>query len=199
MRLNLGDEYIDKVFKQFPKVKDVDFCSYWFRLAHDNVKENGRVGLVGTNSISQGKSRKATLDYVTDKGGHIHDAIPTQVWSGEANVHVSIVNWKYEQPEKYFLDNKQVSFINSSLQPHIDVSGAKILQANCNKCFQGVIPVGKNFIVTEEQVKEWIAQDSKNERVLKLFSKGKTRRKSYWCGISFYQLRLKIRPLIYNL
>jgi type II restriction/modification system DNA methylase subunit YeeA len=37
MRLNLGDEYVDKIFAKFPDVKDVDFCSYWFRLAHDNI------------------------------------------------------------------------------------------------------------------------------------------------------------------
>ncbi|GAB4525300.1 MAG: class I SAM-dependent DNA methyltransferase [Pleurocapsa sp.] len=173
MRLNLGDKYIDKVFEQFPDVKDsVDFCSYWFRLAHDNINETGRVGLVGTNSISQGKSRKATLDYVTNKNGHIHEAISTQPWSGEAKVHVSIVNWSKEKPDKYFLDDKQVSWINSSLQPHTDVSSAKTLQANLNICFQGVIPVGKNFIVTEQQVKEWIAKDSKNQEVLKLFSMG---------------------------
>ena len=132
----------------------------------------GRVGLVATNSISQGKSRKATLDYVTDNNGHIHEAISTQPWSGEAKVHVSIVNWSYEQPQQYFLDDKEVSLINSSLQPHLDVSGAKTLQANKNKCFQGVIPVGKDFIITEKEVKEWIAKDSKNEQVLKLFSMG---------------------------
>ena len=109
---------------------------------------------------------------MTDKGGHIYDAISTQAWSGEANVHVSIVNWKYEQPDKYFLDDKQVSFINSSLQPHIDVSEAKTIQANKNKCFQGISPVGKDFIVVEQQVEEWIAKDSKNKKVLKLYSMG---------------------------
>ncbi|WP_019507403.1 DNA methyltransferase [Pleurocapsa sp. PCC 7319] len=173
MRLNLGDEYVEKVFKHFPDVKDsVDFCSYWFRLAQDNIREIGRVGLVGTNSISQGKSRKATLDYVTDNGGHIHEAISTQPWSGEAKVHVSIVNWSLEKPQQYFLDDKPVSLINSSLQPHIDVSGAKTLRANYNKCFQGVSPVGKDFIISKKQVEEWIAEDSKNEQVLKLFSMG---------------------------
>jgi type II restriction/modification system DNA methylase subunit YeeA len=186
MRLNLGDEYIERVFKQFPNVKDVDFCSYWFRLAHDNIRRGeckgerpfastagtGRIGLVATNSISQGKSRKATLDYITNEGGYIHEAISTQPWSGEAKVHVSIVNWSYEQPNQYFLDDQEVSFINSSLQLNVDVSGAKTLQANLNKCFQGVIPVGKNFIVTEKQVKEWINKDSKNQEVLKLFSMG---------------------------
>lgn len=106
MRLNLGDEYIDKVFKRFPDVKDsVDFCAYWFRLAHDNIDEKGRVGLVATNSISQGKSRVAALDYVTQNGGYIHEAISTQVWSGEAKVHVSLVNWCKEKPQKYYLDN----------------------------------------------------------------------------------------------
>ena len=174
MRLNLGDDYVEKVFQRFPSVKDVDFCSYWFRLAHDNTLQNNvtRIGLVGTNSISQGKTRKATLDYVTQNQGHIHNAISTQPWSGEANVHVSIVNWNYQQPKQYVLDDKPVSFINSSLQPHIDVSKAKTLQANKNKCFQGVSPVGKYFIVTEVQVKEWIAKDSKNQEVLKLFSMG---------------------------
>ncbi|NJL52628.1 MAG: class I SAM-dependent DNA methyltransferase [Hydrococcus sp. SU_1_0] len=184
MRLNLGDEYIERVFKQFPDIKDVDFCSYWFRLAHNNIcrgecrggsrtaPTTGRVGLVATNSISQGKSRKATLDYITNNGGYIHEAISTQPWSGEAKVHVSIVNWSYEQPKQYFLDDQEVSFINSSLQANVDVSNAKTLKANLNQCFQGVIPVGKDFIVTEEQVQKWIAKDSKNQEVLKLFSMG---------------------------
>jgi type II restriction/modification system DNA methylase subunit YeeA len=174
LRLNLGDDYVEKVFQQFPNLKDVDLCSYWFRKASDNVDDNNkiRIGLVGTNSISQGKTRKATLDYITQNKGHIHNAISTQPWSGEAKVHVSIVNWCYQQPTQYLLDDRPVSFINSSLQANVDVSGAKALLANKNKCFQGVSPVGKDFIVTEAQVKEWIAQDSKNQEVLKLFSMG---------------------------
>ncbi|MCZ8037412.1 MAG: class I SAM-dependent DNA methyltransferase, partial [Microcystis sp. LE17-20A] len=46
------------------------------------------------------------------------------------------------------------------------------LKANLNQCFQGVIPVGKGFLVSEKQVDEWIKQDSKNRNVLKLFSMG---------------------------
>jgi SAM-dependent methyltransferase len=173
MRLNLGDGYIDKVFKRFPKVKDsVDFCAYWFRLAHDNIDEKGRVGLVATNSISQGKSRVAALDYVVQNGGYIHEAISTQVWSGEAKVHVSLVNWCKENPDKYYLDHNPVSIINSSLQASIDVSQAFRLKANLNKCFQGVIPVGEGFIVTLEQVKSWVKADIRNQEVLKLFSMG---------------------------
>ncbi len=173
MRMNLGDGYIDRVFKHFPDVNDsVDFCSYWFRLAQDNLGEAGRAGLVATNSISQGKSRKAALDYVTANGGIIHDAVSTQVWSGEAKVHVSITNWSKQTPLIFYLDNKEVSKINSSLQGETDVSQADRLKANLNYCFQGVIPVGKGFIITEAQVNDWIKADRKNQEVLKLFSMG---------------------------
>jgi type II restriction/modification system DNA methylase subunit YeeA len=173
IRISLNDEYVDRIFQTFPNVKDsVDFCAYWFRLAHDKINENGRVGLVATNSISQGKSRIAALDYITQNGGYIHEAVSTQPWSGAAKVHVSIVNWCKQQPEKYYLDDQIVSQINSSLKSSIDVSQAVRLQANLNKCFQGVIPVGEGFIVTEQQVQEWIKKDAKNQEVLKLFSMG---------------------------
>lgn len=173
MRIVLSDEYINRVFERFPDVKDsVDFCSYWFRLAHDNIGEKGRAGLVATNSVSQGKSRVAALDYITQNGGYIQEAVSTQIWSGEAKVHVSIVNWSKDKPKIYYLDDRVVSKINSSLTAEVDVSKAARLSANLNKCFQGVIPVGTGFIVTEQQVKDWIKADSKNQEVLKLFSMG---------------------------
>ena len=173
MRIALGDEYIDRVFTRFPDVKDsVDFCAYWFRIANNNLELNGRAGLVATNSISQGKSRAAALDYVAQNGGHIYAAVSTQPWSGEAKVHVSLINWSKEKPKLYYLDNLAVSSINSSLQATIDVSQAARLSANSNKCFQGIIPVGMGFIVTQQQVNDWIKADAKNQEVLKLFSMG---------------------------
>lgn len=170
MRTALGDEYIDKVFKRFPDVKDVDFCAYWFRLADNHLGEKGRAGLVGTNSISQGKSRIAALDYITQNNGYIHEAVSTQPWSGVAKVHVSIVNWCKEKPQNYYLDNVIVSQINSSLQATIDVSKAVRLKANLNKCFQGITPVGTGFIITEQQVEDWVEVNSINQEILKLLS-----------------------------
>ena len=133
-------------------VKDsVDLCAYWFRLAHDHIGETGRAGLVGTNSISQGKSRKAALEYITQNGGYIYEAISTQPWSGKAKVHVSLVNWCKQQPQVYHLDNHPVQQINSSLQSVIDVSQAARLKANLNRCFQGVIPVGKGSKINTQE------------------------------------------------
>ncbi len=173
MRLNLGDEYVDRVFERFPEVRDsVDFCTYWFRLAQENLKPDGRAGLVATNSIRHGKSRRASLDYIRDNGGHIHSAISTQPWSGEAKVHVSIVNWSQEIAGGYRLDGLDVPTINTSLRSTVDVSEAMELRVNKGRCFQGVIPLGKGFNVNPATAAEWLAADPRNAEVVKPFSMG---------------------------
>ncbi|MDD1471079.1 N-6 DNA methylase, partial [Dolichospermum sp. ST_sed4] len=170
VRLELGDEYIEKVFNKFPNIKDkVDFCTYWFRLAHENIVQKGRIGLVASNSISQGLARKASLDYITQNNGYIHEAVTTQVWSGEAAVHVSIVNWCYEQPNQYYLNDQLVKQINSSLTTTVDISQTNIIQANSNYAFKGVQPTGKGFLILEEEVNSYIKKNDENKNILKQF------------------------------
>lgn len=169
MRQDLGDEYTEKVFDKFSDAKaQIDFSCYWFRLTHAYIGETGRAGLVATNSISQGKSRSASLDYITYNGGYIHEAISRQTWSGEANVHVSIVNWSKQKPRIYYLDDCEVDKITSSLTSKIDISATVRLTANLNKSFVGVQPNGKGFFVSEQQVNNWIEAEFKNQQVLKL-------------------------------
>ncbi|OYQ67572.1 SAM-dependent methyltransferase [Pseudanabaena sp. SR411] len=169
MRQDLGDAYAEKVFKKFVDVKGkADFCTYWFRLAHDHITKNGYVGLVGTNSISQGVSREASLQYITQNGGYIHDAISTQAWSGEASVHVSIVNWSKQKLKEVKLDHALVSFISSSLKENTDVVNAVKLQSNMNYCFQAIEPSAKGFFISEVEVNLWKKGNPKNENVLKL-------------------------------
>ncbi|MDH6058953.1 N-6 DNA methylase [Chrysosporum bergii ANA360D] len=58
LRIELGDEYTDKIYKIFTDIKgQPDFCVFWFRKSHDHLKKYGRAGLVGTNSISQVSGR----------------------------------------------------------------------------------------------------------------------------------------------
>ncbi|BAU40787.1 class I SAM-dependent DNA methyltransferase [Leptolyngbya sp. O-77] len=168
IRLELGDDYAERVFSRFSNIRaQVDFASYWFRLTHDHLGENGRAGLVATNSISQGKSRSVSLDYITQNGGYIHEAISTQPWSGEAKVHVSLVNWSKKEPHTYRLDQREVSRINSSLKSTTDVVFANRLKANLNMGFVGMQPNGKGFYISESQAKAWISSDPKNQAVLK--------------------------------
>lgn len=169
IRSELGDDYAVRVFERFSDIRaQVDFASYWFRLAHETITETGRAGLVATNSISQGKSRSVSLDYIVQNDGHIHDAVSTQVWSGEAKVHVSLVNWSKQPSKLCYLDNQQVEEINSSLRSTADVSKAAQIRANLNHSFIGCQPNGKGFYITKQQAEAWIKADPKNSNVLKL-------------------------------
>jgi hypothetical protein len=158
-----GYDYARSVHEAFPEVsKMADYCVHWFRLTHDRLPEGGRAGLVGTNTIRQNESREASLDYILNNGGTITEAVATQVWSGDAAVHVSIVNWVKEEqtgPKKLFrqlgddVDSEwavnEVAVINSSLSSTLDVSKAAAIRANESpkRCFQGQNPVNEGFLV----------------------------------------------------
>jgi hypothetical protein len=107
LKPELGAAYVDKVRKAYPEVPGMaDFCVYWIRKAHDLLPPclptdplAGRAGLVGTQNIRSNQSRVGGLDHVVATGT-IVEAVTSQPWSGEANVHVSIVNWmKTQDPE----------------------------------------------------------------------------------------------------
>ena len=140
-----GATYSTKVRKAFPGVPGrADFCVYWFRKAHDHLEPGTRAGLVGTNSIRQNYSREGGLDYIVSHGGIISEAVSTEVWSGDAAVHVSIVNWTKRGvvPAKKKLlfqmgnavdspwQEYQLDQINSALSAVVDVTTAIHIQAN---------------------------------------------------------------------
>jgi hypothetical protein len=167
LRRDYGDEYAEKVYKAFPDVKgQPDFCVHWFRKSQEQPAL--RIGLVATNSISQGVSREASLKYIDANGGIIHDAISTQVWSGQANVHVSIVNWvKDKPPKEKFLDEKPVSIIINSLDTAFDVLEACVLQQNKSLSFESCGLRGKGFIISKDDAQAWIKANPENSKILK--------------------------------
>lgn len=163
MQQEMDKDYIDRVRARYPGVPGrADYCVYWFRRAHDELKPGQRAGLVGTNTIRQNYSREGGLDYITQNGGTITDAVSTQVWSGDAAVHVSIVNWvkgadvgkkrlafqrgdAVDSPFEYH----EVDQINSALSLAVDLTSAKTLKVNVNSqaCFQGQTHGHKGFLI----------------------------------------------------
>jgi SAM-dependent methyltransferase len=177
-----GYDYARKVYAAFPAVpKMADFCVLWFRLAHDRLKPGGRAGLVGTKTIRQNESREASLDYVTANGGTITEAVSHQVWSGEAQVHVSLVNWlKGEQPgtKKLFTqvgDAKdspwqcaELDTIGPTLSVALDVTAARHLRANEEPklVYQGQNPVQRGFFLEPQEALDMLKQDPRLRDVL---------------------------------
>ncbi|MCY7383357.1 MAG: N-6 DNA methylase [Microcoleus sp. CAN_BIN18] len=176
MQQEYGVAYVRRVRAKYPGVPGrADFCVYWFRRAHDELKPNGRAGLVGTNTIRQNYSREGGLDYIVGNGGTITEAVSTQVWSGDAVVHVSIANWiKSDQPGKKKLftqvgDDKnspweiaELDTINSALSPKFDVTQAKKLSINANSeaCYQGQTHGHDGFLLLPNKAKVILADSS---------------------------------------
>ena len=180
MLQELGAVYVDSVRQKFPDVPGrADFCVYWFRKAHDLMKEGQYAGLVGTNTIRQNYSRMGGLDYIVEKGGTILDSVSTEVWSGAANVYVSIATWKKgEEKRKKTLtfqigDNKNSPFedyeldeINSALSLS-DVTKAKKLLCNSQStaCYQGQTHGNQYFLLNQDEAIEYL-KNERNQKVI---------------------------------
>jgi hypothetical protein len=147
---NARVEWLDKTFGCGVQ----DLCVYWFRRAADQMRPGDRAGLVATNSVSQGRARKASLNYVVEHGGVITDAVSRQKWPGEAVVNVSIVNWVQqpaETPARYELDGTEVAGISTRLrESKLAIEEYQPLQPNKGRSFQGPIPAGSFYLEEEE-------------------------------------------------
>lgn len=159
----LDPGHLNAIRNTYPDIPGrADYCVYWFRKAHDHLGDGERAGLVGTNSIRQNYSREGGLDYIVENGGTITDSVSTEVWSGDAAVYVSIVNWiKGDFDGKKTLarqlgDNIESSFeyihperISAALSVDTDVTKAKVLEANRNPkmVFQGQTHGHEGFLL----------------------------------------------------
>jgi len=181
MQQEFGASYVQQIRAKYPEISGrADYCVYWFRKAHDHLPEGGRAGLVGTNTIRQNYSRQSGLEYIVKHGGTITEAVSSQVWSGEAVVHVSIANWvKGEQSGKKKLYRQlgdsidspwqvtELDEINSALSEEIDVSEAVVIQANVKSgaCYQGQTHGHEGFLLTPLEAIAFL-QDSKSKSVI---------------------------------
>ncbi len=180
-----GLAYMSEVRERYSDVPGrADYCVYWFRKTHDNMKDGARAGLVGTNTIRQNYSRIGGLDYILANGGHIYDAVSTMPWSGEAKVHVSIANWCKAKPPfaprlhfytgrneagEYAFRTAEKERINAALSDKTFVSGARKLNVNAKpkRIFQGIDVGNDGFVLDKEHAKKLVEHDSTNWTVVK--------------------------------
>jgi SAM-dependent methyltransferase len=143
IRRELGAEYLRKLQDETGAVGVVDLACYWFRRAHDRLRDGARAGLVGTSGIRVGKAREAALDYIVANGGTITSAVSSRIWPGDSAVNVSMVNWvrgPSEGPYQLIVEDKvfSVDRIATHLQLHADASTARSIAANAGTISEGV-------------------------------------------------------------
>lgn len=156
IRSEIGGNYLEHLMLRYPPGKGrADLCTYFLRQSFDLIPPGGSVGLVTTNTISQGDARSGGLKVVIEAGGMIRYADRYVPWPGDASVEVVMVSiWKPQQKlppfQSAFLDGDQARFISSRLD-NMPEEDAKKLKGNDNKAFNGTYVLGKGFFLSREE------------------------------------------------
>ena len=146
LRRSLGNEYVESLFEAWGS--DVagmaDLCCYWHEMARRHVADGAsrRVGLLATNSIRGGGSRR-TLKRIKESG-EIFMAWSDEPWVVEgAAVRVSIVAQDDGSEDDCKLNGDPVPNVNSDLTTGPDLSQAVRLDTNRGASYVADVKAGK--------------------------------------------------------
>ncbi|WNI16339.1 DNA methyltransferase [Actinacidiphila sp. ITFR-21] len=153
------------------KKGSADLVAYFFLRAHEILTACGDLGLIATNSVAQGFSRKVGLDQMVRSGFTITRAIQSNSWpAASANLEYAAV-WgtRGEVAEESIRtsDGTPVKRISTLLEPagRTDEDPIRLLE-NSKLAFEGCKPYGSGFLLTAEEAAEWIERDEANEDVV---------------------------------
>ncbi len=164
-----GALYGDYLAVRFGGNNKVDLCAFFFKRSFDLLNAGGTMGLIATNTISQGVTRKHGLTDLLESNATIFRAVPNFSWPGSASVYATVVHIrKGDWRSARVLCGKSVDFINDFLMSGAasDVNPNR-LASNKNICFQGSNPLGEGFFITPETAEFFINADHRNQEVVK--------------------------------
>jgi hypothetical protein len=150
---NYGDYYYKYVRRKFTSFGGrADFCVLFFLQAYDKAKHSGSLGLVATNSISDGDSKVSGFKQIIGKGGHIYRSKTSFSWPGTASVVVSVIHiYKGDYSGRIILNEKQVNFIGINLDDIIYDSSPFQLSNKKELYSTGSKLDGTGFILSENE------------------------------------------------
>ncbi|MFH2122755.1 MAG: N-6 DNA methylase [Pseudomonadota bacterium] len=177
IRSILGEHYLSALISVFfeKSSANADLCAFFIRRTSLLLKKYCSQGFIATSSLSEGDTRETGLEYLLNIGFSIYKALSKKIWPGTASVTYSPV-WlcKGRWNGSYNLDGKQVVGISSYLFETGTIDDLpKKLKANSELCFQGSIPNGKGFVITNDEAEELMKSDPKNLDVLYPYLIGK--------------------------
>ena len=145
-----------------------DLSAYFFLNAHSLLSSGGILGMIATNTISQGDTRLVGLNRLLSLNSTIISAVKSVRWPGTASLNVSLVwirkgTWKGAN----ILEGVSVECINSQLEESgVTPLQPTTLQANEDRAFQGSNVFGLGFCLTPEEAGELIENDPRNKDVI---------------------------------
>ncbi len=144
---------------------NADLTAHFLRRASSRLGAHGAIGIVATNTISQGDTRATGLSYLLQNGFAIYGAVRSLPWPGDAAVSVSLVHLAKGNPEATavpLLDGDAVPFINSQLRPTRErVDPQKLARAK-GVFFMGCKIYGQGFYVSDAERLALVELDRNN-------------------------------------
>jgi len=168
----LGDnyrKYLGAVFEPFGGTADL--CAAFYRRVFSLLRKDGRIGMVATNTISEGDTRECGLKVILEQGGNITYAKRFIKWPGAANVEVNLISiYKSELSlpkinQTSILDGRIVDFISSRLDDEFNIEPKRLPQ-NKGRAFIGSYVLGLGFMLKPENAHHLLEKDPRNAECL---------------------------------
>lgn len=140
-----------------------DLVAYFFLQANQLLCNQGTLGLIAVNTISEGSTREVGLRQIINDRSTIYSANANQKWLGQANVITSSVciHKAAESEIGCKLNGKKVSQISEFLTSSINWNPIKLL-SNLKMVYQGPTIKGKGFILEANNENKKLLQSDKD-------------------------------------
>ncbi len=146
---------------------NADLAAHFFRRVFNLLRKGGTLGLIATNTISQGDTRWTGLRWICEHGGEIYRAQRRFKWPGQAAVIVSVIHViKGEYMGQRMLDDQKVDLITAFLFHGGGHSNPKTLKENSGKSFKGSDVYGMGFTFDDMGNKGVASPISEMERLI---------------------------------
>jgi hypothetical protein len=171
-----GHDYRSFIANYIAKVTTdrADLVAFFVLRSTEVTQSLGMIGLLTTNTISQGDTRDVALGCLEARDRTIVRAVKSLPWPGSATLEIAklwigAVGWS----GPFVLDEAVVSGITPTLDP----KGArtwmpKRLKTNAGHTFEGWKPQGMGFVLSVERAYELLSSNPKNVDVIHPYING---------------------------
>lgn len=179
----VGDSYRDYLVEHLGRgVRGVrgtgDLVAYFALRIHDVVNDSGQTGILATNTLAQGDSRRVGLDQIVADENTIRRSIKSAPWPAKSAALMYCVVWtsrnQVSNLASLIADGVLVRGITSSLDPASRTEGRpERLKRNSSIAFQGCNILGMGFTMSPDKAIELISKNPRNSEVLFPYLGGK--------------------------
>lgn len=153
-----------------------DLVAYFLLQAHRLTRRpEGTIGLIATNTLSEGDTRDVGLQQLLTDGMRLFRAVKSAPWSpSNASISYARVWASFRSPATALCDGVRVTAINSQLEPAgISSIMPSRLRENSRHAFKGSNVYGTGFVLTPREAGEMVQLDRRNAEVIRPFPDGK--------------------------